>query len=383
MSESSLLKEYITVQAQALMHVSLIIRPQEATGSIPDAAAPTTTSSLDPVLTSSPNSVSSSATELDNSIPLLPPPMPKLEELTSTQNEAAVIPSSSCAVNTHAKNLMLKRRQRKEMKDLNDPSNPICVEEHQSKKKEPVMWIQELRLSPSDRDILFNSTAWLTDSIVDAAQKLLKKACPVSGLQSVSCGLTMTYDVQPGEFIQVLNTGHGHWVTISTIGTSHPTVRIYDSLYSSAGTRLKAQIAAVMATEKQNLILEFMDVAMQSGSYDCGLFAIAFATALALGEKPELFSFEQSKMRTHLRQCLEKGEMEMFPVSRKRRMKKSLVKSTEEIPVYCKCRMPELPGDHMIECTACKEWYHLDTCVFVSPSARVDKSAPWLCYRCL
>ena len=62
---------------------------------------------------------------------------------------------------------------------------------------------------------------------------------------------------------------------------------------------------------------------MQSGSYDCGLFAIAFATALALGEKPELFSFEQSKMRTHLRQCLEKGEMEMFPVSRKRRVKKS------------------------------------------------------------
>ena len=117
----------------------------------------------------------------------------------------------------------------------------------QSKKKEPVMWIQELQLSPSDRDILFNSTAWLTDSIVDAAQKLLKKACPVSGLQSVSCGLTMTYDVQPGEFIQVLNTGQGHWVTISTIGTSHPTVRIYDSLYSSAGTQLKAQIAAVMA----------------------------------------------------------------------------------------------------------------------------------------
>ena len=168
------------------MHVSLIIRPQEATDSTPDAAGPTTTSSLDPVLTSSPKSVSSSATELDDSIPLLPPPMPKLEELTSTQSEAAVIPSSSCAVNTHARNLMLKRRQRKEMKDLNDPSNPICVEEHQSKKKEPVMWIQELQLSPSDRDILFNSTAWLTDSIVDAAQKLLKKACPVSGLQSVA-----------------------------------------------------------------------------------------------------------------------------------------------------------------------------------------------------
>jgi len=73
------------------------------------------------------------------------------------------------------------------------------------------MWIQELQLSPSDRDSLFSSTAWVTDSIADVAQNLLKKACPVSGLQSVSCGLTMTYDVQPGKFIQVMNTGQGHW----------------------------------------------------------------------------------------------------------------------------------------------------------------------------
>jgi len=70
---------------------------------------------------------------------------------------------------------MLKRQQRKEMKDLNDPSNPICVEEHQIKKKEPVMWIQELQLSPSDRGILFNSTAWLTDSIIDAAQNYSRR----------------------------------------------------------------------------------------------------------------------------------------------------------------------------------------------------------------
>jgi len=70
------------------MHVSLIIRPQEATDSIPDAVGPTTTSSVDPVLTSSPKSVSSSATKLDDPIPL-PPPILQLQELTSTQSEAA------------------------------------------------------------------------------------------------------------------------------------------------------------------------------------------------------------------------------------------------------------------------------------------------------
>jgi len=32
---------------------------------------------------------------------------------------------------------------------------------------------------------------------------------------------------------------------------------------------------------------------MQPGSYDCGLFAIAFATAIVLGKQPGLFLFEQ------------------------------------------------------------------------------------------
>ena len=41
-----------------------------------------------------------------------------------------------------------------------------------------------------------------------------------------------------------------------------------------------------MATEKPELILKFMDVPVQSGTYDCRLFAIAFATALAQGKKP-------------------------------------------------------------------------------------------------
>ncbi len=57
--------------------------------------------------------------------------------------------------------------------------------------------------------------------------------------------------------------------------------------------------------------IEFIDVPIQSGTYDCGLFAIAFATALAFGEKPELFFFDRSKMRVHLWQCLERGQMRM------------------------------------------------------------------------
>ena len=57
-----------------------------------------------------------------------------------------------------------------------------------------------------------------------------------------------------------------------------------------------------------------MDVQMQSGTYDCGLFAIAFATALVGGEHPGKFLFNQDSMRQHLIKCLELGEITMFPV---------------------------------------------------------------------
>ena len=116
-------------------------------------------------------------------------------------------------------------------------------------------WIPGLGLTSLDRNCLLNPTSWLTDSIIDTAQKLLKEISPVPGLESVACGLTMTFAVQPGEFIQILNTGHGHWVTVSTIGVAHPTVHVYDSLYSSAGTRLEAQISSLIQTEKPEISL--------------------------------------------------------------------------------------------------------------------------------
>ena len=49
---------------------------------------------------------------------------------------------------------------------------------------------------------------------------------------------------------------------------------------------------------------------MQYGSADCGLFAIAFATAIALGISPEYIHFQQGEMRQHLLTCLSNG---MFP----------------------------------------------------------------------
>ena len=51
----------------------------------------------------------------------------------------------------------------------------------------------------------------------------------------------------------------------------------------------------------------------QIGPFDCGLFAIAAATALAFGINPVQVRFEQTAMRNHLFNCFETGELEVFP----------------------------------------------------------------------
>ena len=73
---------------------------------------------------------------------------------------------------------------------------------------------------------------------------------------------------------------------ISAIGTSRSDVHVYNSMYPKAGTLVKAQTAAILRTESPAICLQFMNVQMQAGGYDCGLFAVAFATALAFGEPP-------------------------------------------------------------------------------------------------
>ena len=42
---------------------------------------------------------------------------------------------------------------------------------------------------------------------------------------------------------------------------------------------MKHQIAALLATQSKTIKLSFIDVQKQSAGYDCGLLALAFATA--------------------------------------------------------------------------------------------------------
>ena len=139
-----------------------------------------------------------------------------------------------------------------------------------------------------------------------------------SRAQTLDC--TWHFTIEPDEFVQILHDGSAHWVTISTTGCKHPEVWMFDSLYCTLSPALKHQIAALLVSKEQKKSVQFMEVQMQAGGSDCGLFAIAFATSLCYGQSPGKFHFET-------------GHFEMFPIDQKRQSKNK-VKATKTILLW-------------------------------------------------
>ncbi len=140
------------------------------------------------------------------------------------------------------------------------------MDEHKPTKRrpQPKSWLADLNLTVSHRDILLSTTAWMTDPIINAAQNLLREQYPnVSGLQNVNLGQVMVFVPQEGEFLQILNTGHNHWITISTIGLKHPVIRVFDSLRGRLPTLAKAQIASLLCTQSNCIEVQIMKVQIQ------------------------------------------------------------------------------------------------------------------------
>ena len=71
--------------------------------------------------------------------------------------------------------------------------------------------------------------------------------------------------VTKGTTLAVVNTTN---LFLQFTPLEHLTHCVYGSLFFCARTHLRAHIAAVMATEKPELILKFMEARIQSGTYD-------------------------------------------------------------------------------------------------------------------
>ena len=244
------------------------------------------------------------------------------------------------------------------------------------------MWLPQLFLTQSDKEILMSDSSWLNDRLINAAQTLLKRQFHNSGVEGFQCSLLgqkLKFKAVDQEMVQIIHTGSNHWCCISTLSCEKATIDIYDSLSQFLPQQAIAQCASIVYTQSTTLSLSFHNVQKQNNGNICGLFAIAFATTLCNGDDPVKKIYAQNEMRSHFLKCLETERMVPFPSTNKKKSADSIV--SKEVPIFCNCRMPENPRRRMIQCTSCKEWYH-DECETISKSIWKLRSPQWKCSKC-
>ena len=89
------------------------------------------------------------------------------------------------------------------------------------KSSTPSKWYEvgDIQLTDKRRQIL-QSSQWVDDEIVAASQDFLHQQHPgVRSLQSPILASQLAMEPQGGrEFVQIVNIGNNHWITLSTVG---------------------------------------------------------------------------------------------------------------------------------------------------------------------
>ena len=149
------------------------------------------------------------------------------------------------------------------------------------------------KLDESDYQTIISPTSWLTGDIIHQAQVLLQKEnSAIEGFQRPTLGPARNFNVVSGEFVQILHTGSNHWVCISSIGCLPGHVNLFDSLYHDAiSQEVEDQTNDLLGERLASL--QFVSVQQQTIGSDCGVFAIAIATCLALGTNPSHLTFKE------------------------------------------------------------------------------------------
>lgn len=143
-------------------------------------------------------------------------------------------------------------------------------------------------------------------------------------------------------------------------------VTVYDSLNTTITPHTRKELAHVyslLATGPDSLIkVTIRRCQKQVGSHDCGLFAIANATALANGIDPATLQFQQKKMRGHLQQCLVNQVLTMFPHTESDPTSHTKRQRKDTVSLHCLCNRYH-PGSKTFKCSSCNNIFHI-VCVY-------------------
>ena len=152
-------------------------------------------------------------------------------------------------------------------------------------------------------------------------------------------------------------------------------------MQKEASTTVWRQLVTMLHTLRPRMTMTKVCVQQQTGGSECGLCAIAFAVALVHGQDPACLTFDQEATWKHLRLCLQRQRLDLFPTTKQLKFKKNRVVGREVENIYCLCRGIWVVGeDDMYQCSACSEWYHESCMLSLSLVDTFDHA--WLCTLC-
>ena len=176
------------------------------------------------------------------------------------------------------------------------------------------LWVPELKLSNQEKLQLTNGEK-LNDKHMNGTALVLSKQFPCRSTCTTkhsACAKPCQTPASIGEisFLSLL---------LCSLGTiAQDVVYLYDSLLpKEIHPTLKNQLIALYG--KRKIIVP--QVQIQKGSDDCGCFAIAFCVSLLFGDDPATLSYDQTKMRDHITECLSTVHFTPF-IGRKKRSKR-------------------------------------------------------------
>lgn len=190
-----------------------------------------------------------------------------------------------------------------------------------------VYWIDSLKLFPSDQQRLLEGGE-LNARLLMAAATIYRTQFPeLPSFQDPGYALNLKKLRPATEGSMYFHNHDGHW-TLSKLADGR--ISHYDSLQAKyISSTLGEQLAALYGhlAEASELTVRQQQVQVQRGGKDCGLFTVAFAMSVLLGDEPCMLQYDQKQMRGHLAHCLENQLMTPFPavVKRTRRQPQPLL----------------------------------------------------------
>ena len=87
---------------------------------------------------------------------------------------------------------------------------------------------------------------------------------------------------------------------------------MYDSLFYTCDKETECVITNLFQCDSKTVRVKVAHSQKQKGGSDCGVYAIAFATAVAHGINPSKLKLKQENMRAHLVHCLNEEQFTQF-----------------------------------------------------------------------